>query len=84
VDWSVEDQDLLEIRTRGSYTRLLKPLDEGEQSFWEVLNYGLALFSVVAIGIVWNVRKRSETPISLSDGDSKTKVDSPEQGGEEA
>jgi ABC-2 type transport system permease protein len=70
VDWSVEDQDLLAIRSRGTYTRLLKPLKESEQSFWEVLNYGVALLSVVVVGIVWNLRQRSEAPISLVDAAS--------------
>jgi ABC-2 type transport system permease protein len=65
VDWAVEDADLLEIRSRGSFTRLLEPLEEGEQSFWEGVNYAAALLAVVAIGIVWNLRRRSETPMSL-------------------
>jgi ABC-2 type transport system permease protein len=63
VDWSVEDQDLLEIRSRGSYTRLLDQLQDGEQTRWEVLNYGIALFAVIAIGVVWNLRQRSEAPM---------------------
>jgi len=65
VDWSVEDQDLLSIRSRGSYTRLLEPMEKSEQSFWEVLNYGLALVAVVVIGVVWNVRQRGEAPMPL-------------------
>jgi ABC-2 type transport system permease protein len=65
VDWSVEDEDLLEIRSRGAYTRLLEPLEESEQSFWEVVNYGVALLAVAGVGVVWNVRRRSETPIPL-------------------
>jgi ABC-2 type transport system permease protein len=65
VDWAVEDEDLLSIRSRGSYTRLLEPLQESEQSFWEFLNYGLAVLSVIVIGVVWNVRQRSEMPIAL-------------------
>jgi ABC-2 type transport system permease protein len=70
VDWSVEDQDLLSIRSRGSYTRLLEPMEKSEQSFWEVLNYGLALAAVVVIGVVWNVRQRSEAPMPLVDLES--------------
>jgi ABC-2 type transport system permease protein len=70
VDWSVEDQDLLSIRSRGSYTRLLEPMEESQQSFWEVLNYGLALVVVVAIGVVWNVRQRGEAPMPLVDLES--------------
>lgn len=67
VDWSVEDVDLLSIRSRGTYARLLKPLDEGEQTKWEILNYAAALLAVVAIGVVWNLRQRSEEPMPLPD-----------------
>lgn len=67
VDWSVEDEDLLSIRSRGTYARLLEPMKKSEQSFWEGLNYALALLSVIAIGVVWNVRRRAEEPMPLVD-----------------
>ncbi len=67
VDWAVQDPDLLQIRSRGSYTRLLKSLDDDEKDFWTWLNVGLALLAVVGIGVVWNLRRRSETPILLVD-----------------
>lgn len=66
VDWSVEDLDLLGIRARGSYARLLSPLTESEQSFWEFANYGFALLALVAIGVWWATRRRSEKPMQLS------------------
>ena len=65
VDWSVEDEDLLSIRSRGIYARLLKPMEKDEQTFWEGLNYALALLAVIGIGVVWNVRQRSEQPMVL-------------------
>jgi ABC-2 type transport system permease protein len=74
VDWSVEDQDLLSIRSRGTYARLLRPMEESEQTFWEGLNYAVALLAVVGIGVVWNARQRSEEPMPL--------VDETEKGGE--
>ena len=67
VDWSVEDEDLLAIRSRGTYVRLLKPMDEKEQSFWEGLNYAVALIGVIAIGVVWNTWRRNEEPMPLED-----------------
>jgi ABC-2 type transport system permease protein len=67
VDWSVEDEDLLTIRSRGTYARLLKPLEEGEQSFWEGLNYALVIVSLLVIGGVWTLRRRSEQPMPLVD-----------------
>jgi ABC-2 type transport system permease protein len=67
VDWSVEDEDLLTIRSRGTYARLLNPLEEGQQTFWEVLNYALVLLALVVIGGVWTLRRRSEQPMTLVD-----------------
>jgi len=67
VDWAVEDEDLLSIRSRGTYARLLRPMAKDEQSFWEGLNYALALLAVIGIGVVWNVRQRSEEPMPLVD-----------------
>jgi ABC-2 type transport system permease protein len=65
VDWSVEDEDLLSIRSRGTYARLLKSLDEGDQSLWEGLNYAVGLVALVVIGGVWTLRRRNERPMSL-------------------
>jgi ABC-2 type transport system permease protein len=80
VDWSVEDADLLAIRSRGAFTRLLKPLEESEQSFWEILNYGVALLGVLVIGLVWNLRQRSEKPIPLTDAGTTSQIPSVESG----
>ena len=65
VAWTVEDLDLLEIRSRGTSARVLTALTENGQSFWEVVNYALALASVVALGIVSTVRRRNEVPMEL-------------------
>jgi ABC-2 type transport system permease protein len=63
VDWSVEDEDLLTIRSRGSYARLLKPLEEGQKAAWMWGNYLVALVALTAIGVVWVVRRRNERPV---------------------
>jgi ABC-2 type transport system permease protein len=65
VDWSVEDEDLLSIRSRGTYARMLKPLDRRQQTMWESANYIVALLALVAIGWVWNVKQKGETPMPL-------------------
>lgn len=67
VDWAAEDLDLLGLSSGGIYTRLLQPLDEGEQTFWEAANYGAALAVLVVIGLVWNLRRRGERPMKLVD-----------------
>jgi ABC-2 type transport system permease protein len=66
VDWSVEDLDLLTIRSRGTASRLLQPLPPDEQSLWEWGNYGFALAALVIIGVWWASRRRSEEPMLLS------------------
>jgi len=67
VAWSTEDQDLLDIRSRGTYARVLAPMTERAQSFWEGANYVLALLALVVIGIVWNTGRRNEQPMELLD-----------------
>jgi len=44
---------------------VLIPLAEGQQSFWEGLNYVLALLAVVGIAVLWRLRKRNERPMDL-------------------
>ena len=66
VDWSAEDEDLLGLRFRGAQSRLLQPLDEREQTLWELANYGVALFALLIIGGVWAIRQRSEVPMTLT------------------
>ena len=65
VDWSVEDLDLLGIRSRGTTSRVLAPMDPGQERLWEVLNYGVALLALVGIGVLWGVRRRRERPMEL-------------------
>ncbi len=65
VAWSTEDLALLNIRSRGTQTRVLAPLSEREQSLWEGANYFVALLGLVIIGIVWNSRRQREEPMEL-------------------
>jgi ABC-2 type transport system permease protein len=65
VDWSVEDTELLEIRSRGTITRFLSPEAEEQRTLWEGLNYVVALLALVGIGVVWNIQRRNEQPMEL-------------------
>jgi ABC-2 type transport system permease protein len=69
IDWAVQDEDLLAIRSRGTYARMLVNLTQEQQTMWEWINYAVALLGVVAIGIVWNARRRGEEPIELVESD---------------
>lgn len=53
VDWSLEDRQLLTIRSRSHYSRTLLPITKEEQLFWEYLNYGLA---VIGLGVIWYLK----------------------------
>ncbi|MDH3643162.1 MAG: Gldg family protein, partial [Gammaproteobacteria bacterium] len=55
VDWSLEDQSLLSIRSRGHFNRTLPPLASSEQAVWEYLNYGLGF---LGIGVVFLIHRR--------------------------
>jgi len=50
VDWSLEDQGLLAIRSRDRFARTLEPLDRRAEQTIEALNYAAALG---ALGLVW-------------------------------
>jgi ABC-2 type transport system permease protein len=65
VDWSVEDLDLLTIRSRGSSTRVLIPLTESNRTSWETTNYVVALLAVIGVGLVWRTRQQNEEPMEL-------------------
>lgn len=65
VAWCTEDLDLLDIRARGTYARVLNPLTEQQQAVWEVANYGVALVGLGAVGIVMAVRRRNKRPLEL-------------------
>ncbi len=60
ADWSTEDRSLLSIRSRGHFARTLVPLTEGQKTFWEGLNYVLAVLGLLGVYLVYRiVRNRS-------------------------
>ncbi len=65
VDWCLEDIDLLEIRSRGTYARLLEPTSLGTRKALEWGNYIFAIVAVVVIGLVSLGRRRKAKPFDL-------------------
>jgi ABC-2 type transport system permease protein len=51
IDWSLEDHELLSMRSHTRFSRTLLPLQTGERRVIEYLNYGLALAGLVLIWI---------------------------------
>ena len=65
IDSFTADASLASIRSRGSVARILPPISEGAQNQWALLNYAVALIGLLAIGLVWQVQRRSEKPLQL-------------------
>lgn len=65
VDWAVEDEELLSIRSRGANVRLLAPMTRKQQSFWEWLNYGIALLALGLVSVYTVRRRQREKPMAL-------------------
>jgi ABC-2 type transport system permease protein len=65
VDYFTQDSGLASIRARSTANRLLRPLQDGEQTRWEIFNYVFALVALGALALLWQFRKRSERPMKL-------------------
>jgi ABC-2 type transport system permease protein len=59
IDWSLEDQGLLGIRSRGHFARTLIPMERDTQAFWEYLNYGLAIAGLALVWFLNRLRRRT-------------------------
>jgi ABC-2 type transport system permease protein len=51
LDWALQDDSLLGIRTHAHFNRSLPPLEKNEQLFWEYLNYAMALLALLFIAL---------------------------------
>lgn len=60
VDWSLNDQGLLAIRSRAQFARLLIPMDHSNQLFWEYLNYFLALLGLLMVWFWRGLKQRKK------------------------
>lgn len=65
IDWTVEDTDLLSIRTAGAFARTLAPLEEGETRAIEARTWLTVLLPVGFVVLLPRVRRRSRLPIPL-------------------
>ena len=60
VDWSLEDQSLMGIRSRARFARTLLPMSRAEQTVVEYVNYGLVMLGLLGVWI-WRRRVRQST-----------------------
>ena len=66
VDWSVEDQSLIGIRSRGNFNRTLPGMEQSTQSVIEYLNYGFALLGVMLVILFFNARQKRKVAMQRS------------------
>ena len=59
LEWSLEDDGLLSIRSRGQFARTLESLNNEQKAFWEYLNYALALLGLFAVYGVYQIWRRA-------------------------
>ncbi|MEM0952874.1 MAG: Gldg family protein [Pseudomonadota bacterium] len=60
LDWTLEDEGLLGIRSLAHFNRSLPPMEESEQRFWEYVNYALALLALGLVALWQFTRRRSQ------------------------
>lgn len=65
VDWSVEDQDMLSIRSRGTSTRVLNTLTDQEKTNREIMIAGVEVVLLLAVFFYWQARRHEEEPMQL-------------------
>lgn len=58
IDWSLDDQGLMSIRSRAQFSRMLIPMEQNTRLFWEYLNYGLALLGLFLIWLWRSVKQK--------------------------
>ncbi len=61
LDWAVEDESLLGIRSLAHFNRSLPPLEKDAQLFWEYLNYGLAVLALLIIAFWQRMNRRARS-----------------------
>jgi ABC-2 type transport system permease protein len=61
IDWSLEDQGLLSIRSRGHFARTLEPMQPAGQALWEYGNYAAAVGGLLLVW--WLNRRRREAVV---------------------
>ena len=73
----MEDTDLLSIRSRGSATRVLIPLDTQQQTFWEISIYIIEAILLLGLYVYWQFRSRKNNSRNIL----LLEEESPEEGG---
>jgi ABC-2 type transport system permease protein len=65
IDWSVEDTDLLSIRTSGRFARTLRPLESGEARVLELGCYAVSALGLAVVTMIPRRRARRVRALAL-------------------
>jgi len=57
LDWAMQDEDLLGVRSRAHFNRTLPPMERRAQAIIEYLNYGLAVSWLLVLAAVHRLRR---------------------------
>jgi ABC-2 type transport system permease protein len=57
LEWALQDESLLQIRSRAHFNRTLPPMDRPAQQLIEALNYGLAIAWLLLLALGYGLRK---------------------------
>ncbi len=57
IDWALQDEQLLKIRSRAHFNRTLPPMEQRGQAIIEYLNYGLAILWLGLLALLYWLRK---------------------------
>jgi ABC-2 type transport system permease protein len=66
IDWSLEDVGLLSIRSRGTFARTLKKIEDNKKALLEYGNYFLVFLTLMGLAIFLKFRRKNVRPINLS------------------
>jgi ABC-2 type transport system permease protein len=65
LDFALEDEGLLSIRSRSHFNRTLPPLAQNQQMFWEYFNYALAALALGLIAL-WHKRRNHSRQLQFA------------------
>ncbi len=65
IDWTLEDVELLAIRSRGQQARILAPTELATRKTFELVNYAFALLAVLGMGVFTRGSRQRVRPMQL-------------------
>jgi len=58
LDWALQEEQLLDVRSRAHFNRTLPPMEQSARLLLEIFNYGAALVWLLLLGVLYWLLKR--------------------------